>query len=270
MPASSQASPTSGMRSTSALHSSQRIVTASIHGRWSSWSWLQPGRRALLELRPRADHVQMATAARVERQRQPGVAFPRDVPVAHVPQPVVHPLRVERRSPLDRAVGLEHRAANLVGRNEPVVDDAEHERRLAAPADRISMDDPACVDQEPALAQRRDHRLLDLVGAERGERPVPLVEPTALVDRNEHRQLVDARELEVLRPGPGAMWTMPVPSASETSSQGITRCATVSGTSPSNGPSYSSPTSSEPRAVRANAASGMRSTAHHSPSAVRP
>jgi hypothetical protein len=63
------------------------------------------------------------------------------------------------------------------------------------------------------------------------------------------------------------MWTMPVPSASETSSQGMTRCVTpCCAGSESNGPSYSSPTSSEPRTRFVKVASGLRSTAHQPPS----
>ena len=42
MPASSQTSPTSGIRSTSSPHDSQRIGTSSIHGRRSSSSWSSP------------------------------------------------------------------------------------------------------------------------------------------------------------------------------------------------------------------------------------
>ena len=52
-------------------------------------------------------------------------------------------------------------------------------------------------------------------------------------------------------PAPGAMWTIPVPSSSTTSSHGMTRwtipsCAGAS----SNGPVYSSPTSSSPLTLR--------------------
>src|SRR5206468_11566832 len=53
--------------------------------------------------------------------------------------------------------------------------------------------------------------------------------------------------------------------------QGITRCVTpASAARWSNGPSYSSPTSSAPGTVRTSLASGLRDTAHHSPSSVRP
>ena len=56
-------------------------------------------RRALPQLRLRAEHGQVAARARIERQRQPVVAAPRDVPVAHVAQPVVHPLAHVLRAP---------------------------------------------------------------------------------------------------------------------------------------------------------------------------
>ncbi len=45
---------------------------------------LEPGDRALLELRARPDHVHVAALALVERKRQPEVALPGDVPVPHV------------------------------------------------------------------------------------------------------------------------------------------------------------------------------------------
>ncbi len=112
--------------------------------------------RALLELGARADHVQVTAAARIERERQSEVALPRDVPVAHVAKPVVHPLRVEVGRPLHRRVGVEHRLADLVGRDEPVVDDTEDERRAAAPAGRVAVDDASRLDEQaPRLEIRR-------------------------------------------------------------------------------------------------------------------
>ena len=71
MPASSQASPTSGMRSTSASHSSQRIGTASIQGRCSSSSCSSPRDRTRLELLARPDHVEV-TARRTDRTAAAG------------------------------------------------------------------------------------------------------------------------------------------------------------------------------------------------------
>ena len=112
---------------------------------------LEPAEGALLELGPRADHVQVPAVTRVEGQRQPEVPAPGDVPVVHVAEPVVHPLAVLRRRPLDGRVAVEHRLPDPVGRDEPVVDDAEDERRAAAPADGIAVDDRCGLHDEAAL-----------------------------------------------------------------------------------------------------------------------
>ena len=198
MPASSQASPTSGMRVTSSPHLSQVMTTSSIHGRCSSRRPSSPRTARCSSSAARADHRHVAARARVDRQRQAEVPLARDVPVAHVPQPVVHPLRVEGRRPFDRCVRVEHRLPDLLGRDEPVVDDAEEERRLAAPARRIAVDDPPGLDEETALSEARDDGLLRRIGRDARQRPVVVVEDAGLVDRHEHRQLVHAAQLEVL------------------------------------------------------------------------
>src|SRR5207247_11266327 len=136
-------------------------------------------------------------------------ALSRDVPVAHVAQPVVHPLPVLRRRPLDLLIGVQERLPELVAADEPVVHDAEDERRLAAPADGVAVDDRARLDQEAALAQGRDDRLCRLVRALAFERAVPGQEAARLVDRREHRQVVEARELEVLRARTGRALAVP-------------------------------------------------------------
>ena len=105
----------------------------------------------LFELGARADHVQVPALALVERERQAEVVAAGDVPVAHVAKPVVHPLLVLGRRPLDRRVAVEHRLPDLVGGDEPVVDDAEDERRAAAPADGIAVDDRCGLHDEAAL-----------------------------------------------------------------------------------------------------------------------
>ena len=161
MPASSQASPTSGMRRTSSPHSSQRIGTSSIHGRCSSCAGRARRSRAP-QLGPRADHVEAAALARVEGERQAEVPLARDVPVAHVAEPVVHALRIEIGRPLHRRVRLQHRLANLVAGDEPLVDDAEDERRVAAPANWVTVDDLAGLEQAPALAEVADDLVLRL------------------------------------------------------------------------------------------------------------
>src|SRR5207302_1796562 len=73
---------------------------------------------------------------------------------------------VLRRRPLDLVVGVQERLPQLVAADEPVVDDAEDERCLAAPADRVAVDDRAGLGEEASLAERRDDRLGGLVGRE--------------------------------------------------------------------------------------------------------
>ncbi len=164
---------------------------------------LEPRDGALLELGARADHVQLPALALVERQRQPEEAAAGDVPVAHVAQPVVHPLLVLGRRPLHGRVAVEHRLPDLVGGNEPVVDDAEDEGRPAAPADRVAVGDRGRLDEQMALAQRLDHRIDHFLRRLALQLAVAGQHPPGLVDRRKYRQVVDSRELEVLRPGPG-------------------------------------------------------------------
>src|SRR5207247_1025799 len=122
---------------------------------------VEPANGTLLELAPRAEDGQrLALLAGIEGQRQAEVPLPRDVPVAHVAEPVVHSLAVELGDPANRGVRVEHRLPDLVGGDEPFVDDAEDQRRMAAPADGVAVDDRARVDQASTLAELAD----DLVG----------------------------------------------------------------------------------------------------------
>ena len=159
--------------------------------RSSSSSSTGPVARSM-QLRLRADHVQLPAGAGVERQRQPVVAAARDVPVAHVPQPVVHALAHVGGRPLDGRVRVEERLAELLDRDEPVVGDAEDERRVAAPAVRVAVLVEAGVDEQPALGQVADD-LVGRVARRRAVQPaVVVVEAARLVDRRQHRQVVDA------------------------------------------------------------------------------
>ena len=164
---------------------------------------LESAERALLELRARADHGQVPAGAGVEGQRQAVVAAPRDVPVAHVPQPVVHPLAHVGGRPLDGRVRLEERLPDLVHRDQPVVGDPPDQRRVAAPAVRIAVLVLAGVDEEAVLGEPAD----DLVGRLRRREPVQpavvVVEAAGLVDRHQDREVVDLPELEVLLARPG-------------------------------------------------------------------
>ena len=221
MPASSQTSPTSLTRATGSPQAAQRIGTRSIQGRRSSSSWSKPSSRALAQLLARADHVQLAACARVEGQRQPVVAAARDVPVAHVAQPVVHALAHVRRHPLDAGVRLEQRLADAVDGDEPVVGDAEDQRGVAAPAVRVVV----------ARSARRRRGSRARRGRRRsGRRPRRSRGRAASRSRRRSgrpRRPASAPGSPSERPSsksstpqPVAMWTIPVPSSSETSSHG--------------------------------------------------
>ena len=135
---------------------------------------VEPAERPLLQLGPRADHVQVPAGARVERQRQPVVAAARDVPVAHVAQPVVHALAHVRGRPLDGGVGVEQRLPQLVDRDEPVVREAEDQRRVAAPAEGVAVLDGARAHEQAAISEVTDDLLRSL---HRGEAVQPAVRP---------------------------------------------------------------------------------------------
>ena len=159
---------------------------------------VEPGEGAALELRARADHVQVPARARVERQRQAVVAAARDVPVAHVAQPVVHALAHVLGHPGDRRVRVEQRLPQVVDRDQPVVGDPEDQRRVAAPAVRVAVLVELRLDEEATLGEVAGDLVGGLGGAEAVQPAVVVVEVAALVDRRQHGQAVHARELEVL------------------------------------------------------------------------
>ena len=61
------------------------------------------------------------------------------------------------------------------------------------------MCDLARVDEQTALPQRLDHRRGNLVRRQAGKVAEPRQHPTGFVDRHHDRQVVNARQLEVLR-----------------------------------------------------------------------
>ena len=226
------------MRSTSSPHASQRMRTSSTHGRRSSSRPVDRACRARHELRLRPDHVQMPARARIERERKAVVATARDVPVAHVPQPVVHALAHVLGRPLDRRVRLEQRLAQLVDSDEPVVGDAPDERRVAAPAVRVAVQVDAGFEQIALLGEAADD-LVCRLGRREPVQPAVVRRRTGRPRRRVRAPAVRERRPSSKSswPAPGAMWTIPVPSSSETSSHGMTRCSTSPpGPSSSNGP----------------------------------
>ncbi len=158
---------------------------------------------ALLELGPRADHVQVPARTRVERQRQAVVAAPGDVPVAHVAQPVVHALAHVPGRPFDRRVRVEQRLTELVDSDEPVVREAEDQRRVAAPAEGIAVLGRLRAHEQATVAEVADDLLRRLDGREAVQPAVLGIEPARLVDGRQHGELVHLRELEVLAAAAG-------------------------------------------------------------------
>src|ERR671934_257703 len=159
---------------------------------------LDPLDRACLQLLRGADHVQLAARARIEGQRQAVEAAARDVPVAHVPEPVVHPLAVLRRRPLDSGVRVQERLPDLVDADEPVVGHAPDERRVAAPAMRVAVLVEARADQEAPFAKVAGDLIGSVAGRGAVQPAVVLVEAPRLVDRGQHRQALAPAEIEVL------------------------------------------------------------------------
>src|SRR5256714_15583143 len=93
---------------------------------------------ALAELLLTADDEEVSVRARVERHRQAPVALAADVPVAHVVEPVLHPIACVRRGPAHLLPGPLHLPPPLVHRDETLLPAAEDDLLPAAPADRIA------------------------------------------------------------------------------------------------------------------------------------
>ena len=150
--------------------------------------------RALVELLAAADDLDRAARrAVVDRQRQAPVALLADHPVVHVAQPVELALVAEVRDPADLVddvhdlvaqAGVDllggQRLARLVVQrthaDEPLVDEAEDERRPAAPAVRVAVGD-GLEPVEPVLAlEVLDDRLGDIAHVAPDQRPEPVEE----------------------------------------------------------------------------------------------
>ncbi len=160
---------------------------------------LPTGERSFLELLAATDDVERAARlAVVDRQRQAPVALLADHPVAHVDQPVELPLVAEAGDPADLVDDLHDLVAeagiDLIFRelapgpvihrahaDEPLVDEPEDQRRLAAPAVRVAVD----VRLEPVEAvlplEVLDDGLADVTDVATGERPEAVDDDAALV-----------------------------------------------------------------------------------------
>ena len=95
-------------------------------------------------------------------------------------------------------VRVEHLLAQVAHGDEPVVGDAEDERRVAAPAVRVAVLVQPGLDEEAALAEVADDLVGRLDRREAVQPAVVVVEAAGLVDGHQHRQVLALAELEVL------------------------------------------------------------------------
>ena len=157
-------------------------------------------------------------------------------------------------------------------RDEPVVGDAEDERRVAAPAVRVVVHVLAGRDEEAALGEIADDLVRGLGRREAVQPAVVVVEVASLVDGRQHRQAERAPELEVLTAAAGRdvddagalleRDLVPRDDAVLDARARARGCRTALRSA--------SPTSSEPGARRTNASSGKRAASTHSPFSRRP
>ena len=193
-------------------------MTASTHGRCGVWpsKRSQPSTaRSRSSSRPPTTVERAARGAVVDRQRQAPVALLADHPVAHVAQPVELALVAEAGDPADPVDDLHdlvaqarvdllagQRVARLVvdrpHADEPLVDEAEEQRRAAAPAVRVAV----------AVWSRGGRRRLRAAGPRRssatsrgvasGQPAEALDVDAGLVERCDDRQAERLAQLEVL------------------------------------------------------------------------
>ncbi len=154
---------------------------------------------AFFQFFARADHIEVAAVlAIVDRQRQAVVALLADHPVVHVAQPVELALFAEVGNPADVVGHVHHRLAQAVHADVPLVDEAEDQRRIAAPADWIAVHVIVEPIEAPLHLEVFHDLVFDFRDVHPGE-PVKTVEVDAVfVERGDHRQIVALAELEVL------------------------------------------------------------------------
>ena len=159
---------------------------------------------ALFQLRLGAHHLYVAAAlALVDRQRQAPVTFLRDHPIVHVVEPFQLPRAPERGLPLHAVGGVLHRLAQVVHRDEPLVDEAEHEFRVATPAHRVAV----CVRHDAVQNAFLFQAFEDVVvhiGDVPARQPVESVDVVAVLRQGrDERQVMLLAKLEVLGAGAG-------------------------------------------------------------------
>ena len=116
----------------------------------------------------------------------------------HVGEPVKLAVHAKRRHPVDAAGDVHHRLAQLIHRDEPLVDEAEDEVGAAAPADRIAVAVLLSAIENALLLEVAHDRRRDFMDVLAGQ-PIETVHVDAeLIDRRDNLEIVLLREREVL------------------------------------------------------------------------
>ena len=171
---------------------------------------------ALLKLRARPEHLDSAAPFTfVDWQRKTPVALLRDHPVTHVAQPVqlaIVAKRWEPRDVVDNVHDLIAQAPRLLGSGQllawllergahadkPLIDEAEGERRRAAPAVRIAVRDLLSSQQAAALLKRSKDEVCNSEPILAAEVVESRKVGTALVNWRNHREAFGDAEGMVL------------------------------------------------------------------------
>ena len=132
--------------------------------------------RALLDLGERAQALRVAVLAAPDGQRRAPVALARDRPVDVVLQPLAEaPVLDVRRVPGDGLVGGEQALAHRRRADVPGRLGVVEERRAAAPAVRVGVQEPLGAEQAPARAQVLDQVVVGVLDPAAGVRADALV-----------------------------------------------------------------------------------------------
>src|SRR5262249_12333143 len=96
--------------------------------------------RALAQLSFAADDCTVLTRLTdIKRQRQSPKAATGNTPIPHIAQPVLHQTAAVLGQPAHRERLALHALTYFGAGDEPFVSEAEHQRRFAAPTDRVTM-----------------------------------------------------------------------------------------------------------------------------------
>jgi hypothetical protein len=144
----------------------------------------------LPQLLYRLNNRHLATVADIERQHQAPVTLARDIPIAHVREPVLHPLARVLRYPFHFGCSPHHAWSDLLHADVPLGRHSEDKVGVAAPADRVAVGVVLQVVQKPLLTQRLEDRFGHIGDVLPGELSISRYVITVLIQRHKHRKPV--------------------------------------------------------------------------------